>query len=119
MIDLKKVSPKWDTPLEEYCFPRNSSKYRITINTAALSITGYFGGMGIALHKNQNRFYMPILYGIGITLAGFTHQIMNEIYTGMAIRSKKSDQYWATNTAAGIINCALIYTILSLRKPTY
>jgi len=119
MIDLKKVSPKWETPLEEYCFPRNSSKYRILINTGALGIFGYFSGMGIALHKNQNRFYVPILYCLGITLGGFTHQIMNEIYTGMAIRNKKRDQYWGTNTAAGIINCGLIYSILCLRKPTY
>lgn len=73
MIDLKKVSQKWDSPLEEYCFPRNSSKYRIIINTTALGILGYFGGMGMALYRNQNRFYIPILYCLGITLGGLTH----------------------------------------------
>lgn len=119
MINLRQVKYSQENALEEYLFPRRSSKVRIVFNTSVVALCGYFFGIGLALHRRQNRLTKPLQYLVGTALAGLTHQILNEVHTGVLIRNYKRDQYFVSNTGAGIINFSIIYLALFFKKGTY
>ncbi|CAD8115432.1 unnamed protein product [Paramecium sonneborni] len=117
IIDLRKQMPSLDTQeiYQQYLFPRPSSQYRIISNTFAIGFCGFFYGIAKALQKHQSRLIYSNLYCFYGLLTGFTHQLLNEISTGILIRNFGFDQYWASNTVSGIINCAIIYSGMQLK----
>ncbi|KAM3126996.1 hypothetical protein pb186bvf_020911 [Paramecium bursaria] len=48
---------------------------------------------------------------------GLFHQTLNEVFTGQLIRRFHQDQYWVSNTAAGIITTLLLMVTLSRGGP--
>ncbi|CAK63196.1 unnamed protein product (macronuclear) [Paramecium tetraurelia] len=95
---------------------RPSSYYKIITNTVAIAYFGYFYGMAEAIYKNKSKFIQSNKYCFYGLLAGYTHQQLNEIGTGILIRNYGFDQYWLSNTAAGLINCGIIYSAMQLRN---
>ncbi|CAD8194658.1 unnamed protein product [Paramecium pentaurelia] len=117
-IDIRKQMPSLDTQeiYQQYLFPRPSSQYRIISNTFAIGFCGFFYGIGKALQKNYSKFIQSNKYCFYGLLTGYTHQQLNEIGSGILIRNFGIDQYWVSNTAAGTINCLIIYSSMQLKK---
>lgn len=59
---------------------------RIMANTGMIGICGFFTGIGKAIYRNQSKTRISLLYLGGSVLSGLTHQLMNEIITGILIR---------------------------------
>ncbi|CAD8200669.1 unnamed protein product [Paramecium octaurelia] len=117
-IDIRKQMPSLDSQeiYEQYLFPRPSSQYKIISNTVAIAFCGFFYGIGKALQKHQSKFIQSNKYCFYGLLTGYTHQQLNEIGTGILIRNFGFDQYWLSNTAAGLINCGIIYSAMQLKN---